>query len=433
MNPALVDAWDLRAAVLYDLTRVPVTVSYAVDRALWGFSSFGFHITNFLLHIVVVGLFYGICTRSLADSLGSVTDAVRLRPKGATARHPPRSDRGLTPGVEWPAFFAAAAFALHPLMGSAVGYVSARPELLCALGFLAALTFARRAIIASDTASWVLAAAFGLVAVGSSASGLALPLIVLAYDAWVLRDPEWPRRTIRLYLPAFAAIAVAAAWHLPALLAAERVPPRGLAGNTLTEAIVIWRYVGLLFAPFGQTIVHQVHWVTTLLNPAGLLALLLLAAAGAGAFYVRHSRPLVAFGIVWFLAVLVPTSSVVPLPEPMAEPRAYLAGAGLLLAIVSVFAAPLATRRVLRGIAAGLLVLLAVQTYRRNDFGNEPMALWQEAVERSPEAWQARMGYAELLREVGRCDRARPEYEAVLRLHPNHAGAKAGLDACKGG
>ena len=434
LNPALVDAWDLRAAVLHDLTRVPVTLSYAVDRALWGFSSFGFHITNFVLHVIAVGLFYGICTRALAD-VGSNRRQTGVRPGSdrGQGRVRPGSDPGLTAGVEWPAFFAASAFALHPLMNSAVGYISARPELLCAIGFLAALTLARRAIVASNTLAGVLALAFGLVAVGSSPAALALPLVILAYDAWVLADKGWRQRAMRVYLPAFAAIAVAAAWHLPALLAAERVPARGLAGNTLTEVIVIWRYVALLMVPFGQSLVHQVHWVTTPLDLVALLALLLLAGAVAGTIALRNARPLVAFGAVWFLAVLAPTSSLIPLPDAMAEYRVYLAGAGLLLAVASTIASPLATRPVVRAMATAVLIALTVQTYRRIIVWRDPMTLWQESVERAPDAWQARLGYAELLREVGRCDRARTEYETVLRLHPNHAGARAGLDACRGG
>jgi tetratricopeptide (TPR) repeat protein len=264
-------------------------------------------------------------------------------------------------------------------------------------------------------------------------AGLALPLVILSYDAWVLRDNGWRQRAMRIYLPALAAIAVAAAWHLPALLAAERVPARGLAANALTEILVIWRYAGLLVVPYGQALVHQVHWVTTPLDPVGLLALPLLAAAIAAAIRVRHSRPLVAIGTVWFLAVLAPTSSLIPLPDAMAEHRAYLAAAGLLLAVASALALPLATRPVIRTIATIVLVLLTMQTYRRLVVWRDPMKLWQESVERSPDAWQARLGYADLLREVGRCDQAKAHYEAALRLHPGHAGAKAGLDVCRGG
>ena len=59
------------------------------------------------------------------------------------------------------------------------------------------------------------------------------------------------------------------------------------------------------------------------------------------------------------------------------------------------------------------------------------MALWEESVRRSPDAWQAHWGYGELLREIGRCDRAAPEYETVLRLNPGHRRARAALDACR--
>ena len=55
LNPRLLDPWDLRA-VLFDASpRLAVNLSYALDRGFWGFSSFGFHVTNFVLHLIVVG------------------------------------------------------------------------------------------------------------------------------------------------------------------------------------------------------------------------------------------------------------------------------------------------------------------------------------------------------------------------------------------
>ena len=49
---------NLRAALFYNVARSVVNLSYAIDRAFWGFSSLGFHITNGVLHVLVVGLFY---------------------------------------------------------------------------------------------------------------------------------------------------------------------------------------------------------------------------------------------------------------------------------------------------------------------------------------------------------------------------------------
>jgi protein O-mannosyl-transferase len=421
LNPSLVNPWDLRAVLFHDPPRTVVNLSYAVDRALWGFSSFGYHLTNVILHIIVVGLFYGWCTRALTDQ-GPRTKGPRT--KG------PRDQGPRDQEPEWPAFFAAAAFGVHPLMGATAAYVSARSEILCALGVLAALTYARRAIVASNMVAGVVAAAFGMLALASSGAAAGLPLVILAYDAWVLRDPRWTRRLWRVYLPAMAVIALAVAWDLRAVLAVPMVTPRGPVDNLLTEAIVIWRYAGLLVVPAGQSLVHQVHWVRQVTDPAGLLALAGIAAAVATAFRVRHAAPLASFGVIWFLAALAATSTFVPLRDAMAEPRTYVPAAGLLLAAASLLARPLATRRAARIVAVGVVSALAIVTIVRQPVWADPLRLWEESVQRAPDAWQAHLGYAEALREAGRCRQAIPEYETTLRAYPDEPAAAAGLKLC---
>jgi protein O-mannosyl-transferase len=134
---------------------------------------------------------------------------------------------------------------------------------------------------------------------------------------------------------------------------------------------------------------------------------------------------------VWFVAVLAPSSSLVPLRDAMAEPRAYLASAGLFLAAASALAGPLASRRLVRAVALAAVVVLGIQTYQRNRLWSDPMKLWEESVQRSPDAWQARLGHADLLREIRRCDLAAPEYEAALALNPDEPEATAGLSRCR--
>jgi protein O-mannosyl-transferase len=418
LNRSLIAPWDWRAVLVHNIARPVVTLSYAFDRAVWGFTSFGYHITNVVLHITAVGLFYGWCTRALGDL--SQREGKRV------------SGRDLTP--EWPAFFAAAVFALHPVMSSAVVYISARSELLCAAGVFTAMTFARRAVVRRSRTAGILAALFGALALASSSSAAALPLLALAYDAWVLRLPGWRVRAARWYAPATLAVFIAVSWHLTGIMAAP-VPPRGFFDNLLTQGIVIWRYAALLVVPYPQAIVHDVRWVTSPFDAAGLAALtalVALAAALAAAIRVRHTHPLVAFGLVWFVAVLAPTA-IVPVRDPMVEHRLYLAGSALFLAGASVLFVPLARRRAARVALTALLAVLAVQTYTRSVLWSDPMKLWAEAVAVSPGAWQAHLGYAELLREVGSCDRAAPEYEAALRMNPTHVIARAGLDACRSG
>jgi hypothetical protein len=209
------------------------------------------------------------------------------------------------------------------------------------------------------------------------------------------------------------------------------VPPRGAVENLLTEGLVVWRYLGLLLLPRGQALVHQVHGVTSLWQPAALTLMAVLAGGIGIAVARRRADPLLAFGVVWFVGVLAPTTSFFPVRDAMAEHRLYLASAGLLLATASFAARPLATWRTARAVVAILLLGLAAGTYRRNQTWSDPMLLWEESVRRSPDAWQAHWGYGELLREIGQCARAGPEYEAVLRIHPGHRGAEAGLRRCR--
>jgi hypothetical protein len=410
LNTSLVNPWDVWGVLTWNVARPVLNLSFAVDRIVWGLSSFGYHATNGGLHILAVGLFYGWCTRALTD------ESSRARHLG-------------TLWPEWPAFFATCVFAFHPVMASTVVYVSARSEILCAIALLLTLTFARRAIVASNRVSAALALACGALALGSSSSAAGVPLIVLAYDAWVLRDGGWIRRWWRVYLPSLVVVLVAGMWMASALLVQDRVPPHGLFSHVLGEATVAWRYIGLLLLPRGQSLVHEVAWPAAT-SFRGLSALLLLAGCVAVAVSVRRSYPLVAFGLVWFVLALVPTS-LIPVRDAMVEKRVYVAAAGLLLAAGSTLAEPLARRPSARAVATVAVVALLVMTYKRNEHYASAMDVWAEAVQRAPNAWQAHLGYGDLLREIQRCDSAKAEYAQVLRLYPGQPDATVGFAACK--
>jgi protein O-mannosyl-transferase len=389
-NPSLVATWNLLGALSHDLAHPFVNLSYAIDHAIAGHSSFGYHATNGILHLAVVGLLYGWCTRAFAD-----VD----RPS------------------DWAAFFAAAIFGVHPLMGSAVTYASARPELLGAFGFIASITFARRAIVKTSRAAAVLAIAFGAIAVASSRAAMALPLMVFAYDAWVLRAPACRQRLARVYAPTMVLVLAAGAWHVRAAFAADPVPSRGPVSNLLTESIVAWRYLGLFLFPRGQSLVHDVHWVTSWIDPEGLAALAALIATAAAAWRIRDAAPLPAFGILWCLATLAPTTSIVPLRDAMAEPRMYLPAAGLLFAAASALAAPLQRRPILGAPGTIVLAALVLAAAARNRALQDPVDLWRDVVARAPQSWQSHAEYAAALAEAGRCDEAKAESDAARRLN----------------
>jgi protein O-mannosyl-transferase len=414
-NASLVDLSNVRFILVYSPFRPVVNVSYALDRWLWGYRPVGYHLTNIGLHAAaIVLLFFWV--------RGVLTDA------GAA--------RGAAPS----AFAAAALFAVHPLQTEAVAYVSGRSELLCAVWFLAALLLLRNAMRHGRRAAAVGGILCGALAIASKEVGLVLPAVVLAYD-WLLRagDPaaRW-RRLWRLFVPAFVLLAAVGAYRLLAMGGVSRDAAAAPALNLLTQSIVIWRYIGLLVWPSGQSIMHGVHRVTSLLDPIGWAAAAGLAGACVAAYRLRSSHPVVALGIVWFLVVLAPSSSVIELREGMAEHRVYLASAGLFIVFAGIIGRslvwePRASRSVKRGgtlAFAAVVALLILLTVNRNRVWADPVALWTEATVHAAGMWEPHYALADSLREQGNCTAAIPEYEAVVALRPNHRDAFTNLGIC---
>ena len=91
----------------------PLTwLSYAVDHAVYGsVNSFGFHLTNLLLHAVGTVLCFWVALRLLQWAFDE--------PPGRSA-----------PATYWCAAFAAAVFALHPLRAESVSWVTERRDVL---------------------------------------------------------------------------------------------------------------------------------------------------------------------------------------------------------------------------------------------------------------------------------------------------------------
>ena len=142
-NTSIQSGTNLRAMLLYNVKRPVVNVSYAIDRALWGPTPFGFHVTNVLLHMLNVVLLFHL--------------ALRLA-RGRVA-----------------AFTAAALLGVHPMMTEAVGYISGRSELLCATFFLPAVMCGRR-WLGGGGARWAaITIAFWIAALASKETAAMFP------------------------------------------------------------------------------------------------------------------------------------------------------------------------------------------------------------------------------------------------------------------
>jgi tetratricopeptide (TPR) repeat protein len=420
-NAALEHPGNLWGVVWHDITRPVANLSYALDVAVWGFRPLGFHITSVLLHAINILLVF---------LLGRAVDA-DTRADAGTAT----SGRPCTLAIT-----AAALFAVHPMLSQAVGYVSARADLLCATFVLSGFLSTRRYLLEGRAIWGVLAFALWLLSLGSKEVGAMLPGVLLVYHGLLLPAGVSRRRAGSLYLPMLALVVLAVSLRVWVLRQVEyqsapldwRLVPVAL------DAAV--RYLGLLLWPSGQTIFHALTAIDSWLDPRAWLAVVLLTATAALGWWLRRVDRVVPFGLAWFALFILPSSVLFVLGrgEALAEHRVYLPSIGLFLAVGALLAAVLRLTRVhapaLRWLIVALMTVLVLQlgarTLVRNAIWSNPVGLWQESIARSPDHWLPRMMLAETLRLRQGCEAAVPEYEASIRLRPQETFAFTKLGAC---
>ena len=435
-NRALATPGDLTAVVWHDITRPLVNLSYAFDAAIWGIRPLGFHITNVLLHALNVALLFAVAWGLALDS---------RRPALASA------------------VIAAVAFAVHPLLSQAVGYISARADLLCATFVLLAWLAARRFLLHGGM-RWAGAALVAwLFALASKEVAAMLPFVLLVYDRLLISSrgnapdrespspeprapsPEsrapspWRRRAL-LYVPMIALVAAAGTLRIWLLRQVEYADA-GVDSQLILVAVDTLRgYLQLLAWPTGQAIFHAVEPIDSLFSARAALA---LAAVAAGVVLVRALRrvnALVPLGFAWFVLFLVPSAVLFVLGrgEALAEHRVYLASTGLFLAAGSLVAQALRRTQdeapLLRWVMIGVLVVgilqLGVRTIVRNTVWSDPERLWREAMLQAPGHWLPHLMLGEVQRQRHGCAAAEAEYRAAIRLRPEEVFPYTKLGSC---
>jgi hypothetical protein len=421
-NPSLQDSSNLAYVLVYERFRPLVNLSYALDHGLWGLRPFGYHLTNLVLHIVNVLLFFSVVQHIQRD-------------RGTGDSHPDGSWKTLAPPA-----FVAAIFAVHPMMTEAVGYVSGRAEVLCATFFLAAWLWLRRAIVEDRKLLLIPALLLWCLALASKEVAVMLPAVAILYD-FILLEPERRRESKRLFwlhLPFLTLVAVMGVVRASAYLGSEAsFEPTAFYRYFLTELVVIWRYIGLLLLPVHQSVVHSVREMTHV-GTAVILAGVGLMAVVSLAWRFRRQWPLAALGAFWFLLLLLPTT-ILPLRELMAEHRVYLASCGFFLLVGELLQGAARWIQFAEGSrdstpatvsAIAIVGVLSVATMARNAVWDDPVSLWRDAAAKAPDVNAPHYQLGNVLRENGDCNEAIPHYRRAIELVPEHWNAWNNLGIC---
>jgi len=391
--------------------RPVVTASLALDYWLGGgLRPFFFHLSTFLWFVVLLLLLYRL--------LVGVLDAARPKPSNSLV-----------------ALFATGLYGLHPIAAETVNYVIQRGDLYSTLAIVAGLLIYQRWPDGRRWGVYLLPVAVGSLAKAPAvmfAPLLAAFIFLFEQDA----SPALWKDTLRRSLPAVVVCGLLLALQRAMTPAAfvRGGPPLG--SYLATQPAVILHYAAQFLLPLGLSADTDRQPLMGGLDRTALLGLVFLGGLVLAAWRTardRVTRP-IAFGIVWWLVGLAPTS-LVPLAEVENDHRMFLPLVGAVLA-ATWGAWLLLERRLPRGTLAasaiGLLILCAIGTHRRNIVWRSEESLWCDVTQKSPRNGRGLMNYGLTQMAKGDLPRALDYFERARRFTPDYPFLEINLGIVRG-
>ena len=372
--------WPFLDTPLY---RPVTTLSYLVNYSVFGNADrpFGYHAVNWLLHTANVWLVFALGLR-----IGR-----RL----------------------WPAVFAAAVWAVHPIATEAVTNIVGRADLLAAFGLLAAFYahLEGQTTRGVSRGMWTAVSFVGMtIAVFSKESAVAGIGVIVLYDLLFReRSPgrvALVRRWIVLALPAasflYVRSTVLGAAPSEFLYVDNPIAGAGFWAGRLTALSVMGRYLALLVWPSRLSADYSFSQIPLASGQAGdwLAWIAILVLAAVAVLMLRVNR-LVTFCLTGAFIALLPAANLLfPTGTIMAERLMYLPSAFLLATIVAAVysLAPITGLRALAPMVLSVAVVgFGARTYARNADWQDDLSLWTATARVAPGSFKSHGSLAEAL------------------------------------
>jgi tetratricopeptide (TPR) repeat protein len=337
-------------------------------------------------------------------------------------------------GSEWRSLGVAALFAFHPLHVESVAWIAERKDVLSTCFWLLAMgCYIRYAMMGRYFNYWL---SFLLFTIGLMAKPMLVtfPAVLLLLDFWPLQ--RLSKQTLStLLIEKLPFLAVALASSVVTFLVQKQVAIVKLEQLSLLlrTANAITSYIGYLGKTFWPTkLVFFYPHPLTHPSYAVILGGLALVAITAGAWRLRHRRPYLIFGWLWYLGTLVPVIGLVQVgSQEMADRYTYVPLIGIFVGLVwglNDSLSRLTSRRVATASVATLaIVSCAVVTSRQIGFWKDSVTLFSRTLALTSKNLVANINIGAAYMQQGQNAQALQHYLAALQIKPDNAKAQYNL------
>jgi len=390
-------------------------LSFALNFYFNIMNPFGYHLVNFLVHLVS-----GICLWLLLARLFS-----RRMKDLLTAR--------------LVAFLSALLWMVHPVNTQAVTYIVQRhSEMAGAFSLLGLLCF-DLGRVSKKIYYYIFSGLACLCALLCKETAYVLPVFIFLYDlfffqelkeGWLNRNRKWIAGLVVIYvLLSAVALRGQMTGKMKHDFADFTFTP---AQRSLTQGRVLLSYLGLVLFPAGSllSLEHSPEISKSPLQPLTTIPafLVILGLAGFSLAYARK-YPLASFAVLWYFGQLALES--LPLPiDIMTEHRLYLASIPVLAMIPCAFGFRLKSLKL--GAALCLLVCLfaGILAYERNLVWLTRVSLWRDAVMKAPDNNRPWHNYCSFLIDEEDVNRAGFACKYALILNEKQADTHNNMGIC---
>lgn len=373
-----------------DLTRPLMPLSLTLDHKVWGEATFGYRLTNVILHALNSVVFYNIA-RSISNG--------------------------------WAPLTASLLFAVHPIHVEPVVGVTFREDLLVTFFFLSSLLSYINFKTYSKKSQYLFSLLFFLLALLSKEMAATLPLVLLAYNYFLQKQGEegikW--RDILPYLsllPIYLLFLYYVYSNLPS-------PPAYVGSFSAAIQLnlkVLLYYIKLLLFPFG---LHVDYNISLFFDP-GIIIFIIILAAISLLYLLWYKDKALSFCISFFFVTLLPVLNIVPTFRPIADRFLYLPSVGFCIFIaiaISRITEGLSVtllRRVSKAMLAGILVFWAGTLFDRGRVWENDFTLWSDVLKKSPASVRAYTAIGAYYIQEGRDNEALAMLQKAVVIMPDY-------------
>ena len=380
----------------------PLTwLSHMLDWSLFGADATGHHLVSLMLHTGAV-IFLFVFLYKTTDRL-------------------------------WPAAFAAAFFALHPLRVESVAWAAERKDVLSMFFGMACLYAYAFYTEAPKLSRYMLCLFLYGAALMSKPMLVTLPLVLMLLDYWPLQRRQaaalGKRRKFHLIVEKIPFILLAVAVSIVTLLAKGKIGATSIGGTMFQDAstanavVSYVAYLGKTLWPFNLAVFYPYHSSLSLWTIFASATLLVLMSVAA--LYHLKALPYLFVGWFWYLLTLIPVIGLVQSgAQSMADRYTYLPSVGLAVALawgIDALAEKMTVfRKILFPAAMLILVVMTSLAWMQCGYWKNSLEIWNHAILATKENYLAFTNRGAVYGEIGLYEKAIADYDEAIRLKPDH-------------